>query len=388
MLEARLPGCKNSAISLINNHLRSYLLFDMKNLYRSLLLVIAGATQKELARQIKYLKVENEILRSRLPAPVRVTPKEKGRLVRFAKGLRAKVLGELVSIVHPQTLLRWIREASNRPKTPRHKRGQPLTALKLRNLILRLAKDTGWGYTRIMGELKKPGVTPPSRNTVKAILLKGGCDPGPQRGEGTWDEFLKQHAASLWQCDFFSRKVITPKGIRQAFVLAFIHVKTRRVIFSPATYQPNAEWVATQAEAFVEQARSENLPVARLMRDRDSALSDAFDDALRRKRVRILKNPFCAPNMNAYIERFVQSIKRECLDHFIVFGVTHLDVLCREYLAHYHTERPHRGRGNELLIRPTGKLRSQETDEAPTLGDIRCRTRLGGLLKSYHRKAA
>ena len=206
----------------------------MKNIYQSLLLVIAGATQKELALQIKYLKVENEILRSRLPERVFVTPKERQRLVRFAKSLTATVIKQLVTIVHPGTLRRWIREERKGRSEALTKRGRPKTPEELRKLIRKLARENDWGYTRIMGELKKLGITPPSKNTVKNILKESGLNPGPQRGEGTWDDFLTRHAASLWQCDFFSRRVLTTKGVRQAFVLAFLNVKTRRVILSPA----------------------------------------------------------------------------------------------------------------------------------------------------------
>jgi putative transposase len=354
----------------------------MKNIYQSLLLVIAGATQKELASQIKYLKGENEILRSRIPGLVRVTAKERNRLTKFAGKLTAKVLKQLVSIVHPETLLGWIRKERKGKETPPVKRGRRRTPEQMRQLIRKMARENDWGYTRIMGELKKLGIKPPSRNTVKNILKAVGLDPGPQRGEGTWDEFLTRHAASLWQCDFFSRRVLTTKGIRQAFVLAFLNVKTRRVILSPATYQPTAEWVETQAEAFVEQARGEGLPVSILMRDNDGMFRNDFDEVLRRKHVRVKKTQFRSPNMNAFAERFVQSIKQECLDHFVVFGAQHMDLLCREYLEYYHTERPHQGRENELLV---GK--GAENRELLKLSDVRCTTRLGGLLKSYQRKA-
>ena len=223
----------------------------------------------------------------------------------------------------------------------------------MRKLILRIARENDWGYTRIMGELKKLGIQPPSRNMVKNILKAAGLDSGPQRGEVTWDEFLQRHAVSLWQCDFFSRRVLTLGDIRQAFVLAFIHVQTRRVILSPATFKPDAAWVSEQADTFVEQARADGLPVARLMRDHDGAFSQAFDEALRRRRVRVMPVPFRAPNTNAYVERFVQSIKQACLDHFLVFGLSHLEHLCNEYLAYYLAERPHQGRDNELLVRPS-----------------------------------
>lgn len=363
----------------------------MNTIFRSLLLVIAGATQRELARQIKYLKVENELLRSRLPQRLTVTPRERVRLVKFAQQLTAKMLHALVSIVHPETLLRWGREARRtKPKREPVPRGRPRTPEQLRKLIRKLARENDWGYTRIMGELKKLNIQPPSRNTVKNILKAVGLDPGPQRGEQSWDEFLKRHAASLWQCDFFSRNVLTPKGLRQAFVLAFVHVKTRRVILSPACYRPTAAWMVEQAETFVQQARDAGLRVGRVMHDRDKMFSSAFTQTLRRRHVKRLRTPFRAPNTNAYIERFIQSIEQECLDHFIVFGTSHLDVLCREYLAYYLTERPHQGRDNTILVpAPGNKSRKKKPlDDGCSLREIRCRSRLGGLLKHYERRAA
>jgi putative transposase len=363
----------------------------MKNIYQAVLLVIVGATQRELARQVRYLKVENEILRSRLPKRVIVVPKERARLVKFARKLTAQMLRPLVTIVHPDTLLGWVRDGrtSSRAKPTGTPRGRPRTELALRRLILKLARENSWGYTRILGELKKLGITPPSRNTVKNILRTAGLDPGPKRGESTWDDFLKRHAASLWQCDFFSRRVITKKGIRQVFVLAFLNVKTRRVILSPATYKPDAIWIAAQAESFVKQARDQGLPVARLIHDRDKKLSSLFDNTLRRHRVKVVKTPFRSPNMNAFVERFVQSITQECLNHFIVFGTPHMDVLCREYLTYYHRHRPHQGKRNELLLPPKRrKRRCKATEDIPALAELRCESRLGGLLKSYHRKAA
>ncbi|QDU30261.1 Integrase core domain protein [Anatilimnocola aggregata] len=357
----------------------------MVNIFQSLLLVIAGATQKDLARQVKYLKVENQILRSRLPKRIVCTPKERVRLIKFARNLGGKVLRQLTTIVAPETLLGWIR-AEKKPKPQKRKRGRPNTPEQIRQLILLMARENQWGYTRIMGELKKLGIKPPSRNTVKSILKAAGYEPGPRRGEGTWDDFLKQHAASLWQCDFFSKRILTLKGIREVFVLAFIHVETRRVILSQSTFQPNEAWVVAQAAAFVEQARTQKLRVATVQRDRDTKFTKAVDQVLRSKRVKPKVNEFRSPNTNAFVERFVQSIQQECLDRFVIFGEKHMDHVCREYLEHYHSERPHQGIGigNELLVRK----HNLKPAEAILLNEIQCSERLGGLLKSYQRKAA
>jgi putative transposase len=355
--------------------------------------LIAQATQKELARQVKYLKVENQSLRNRLPKRLTITSKEKSRLVRFAERLGTKAVRELVTIVAPDTLLGWIRAAKKDGNKMPAKRGRRRTPEQIRRLVLKLAKENQWGYTRILSELKKLGIHSISRNTVKRILKDAGLDPGPKRGEGTWDEFLQQHAASLWQCDFFSKKVLTLKGIREAFALVFLNVKTRQVILSPATLHPDEAWVVAQVASFVKQARDSGLPVKYVQHDRDAKFTRSFDRELKRCRVKTLKSAYRAPNTNAFVERFIQSIETECLDRFMVFGTQHLDHLCAEYLAHYHEERPHQSLDNEPITAPRKRglpkaKRGNLEHEIIPLSEVRCKQRLGGLLKSYSRKAA
>jgi putative transposase len=364
----------------------------MTNIYQSLLLAIAGATHNELARQIKYLKVENQILRGKLPGRITITPQERHRLVKFAQKL-GRSLHQLVTIVKPCTLLRWIREEKSQRKKKPVRRGRRRTPEQIRQLILKLARENEWGYTRILGELKKLGIQSISKNTVKRILKDAGYDPGPKRGEGTWDDFLKQHAASLWQCDFFSKRVLTLTGIREAFVIAFLNVKTRQVIIAPATLHPNEAWVIAQADSFVRQARAQGLPVAKVQRDRDTKFTRTFDSALKHRHVRVVPNAYRSPNTNAYVERFIQSISQECLDRFVIFGERHMDSLCASYLAHYHEERPHQSLHNEPLKKPKPRGRPKQHfspigEQVVPLSEVHCRQRLGGLLKSYSRRAA
>ncbi len=364
----------------------------MAHLFQSLLLLIATASKNELARQIKYLKVENEILRSKLPARITVTGKERSRLVRFAQKLGTAIHG-LATIVTPQTVLRWIREEREGKHQTPVKRGRRRTAQEICLLVVKLARENEWGYTRILGELRKLGIRSISRNTVKRILAEHGFDPGPNRGEGSWDEFLKRHAASLWQCDFFSQKTMTFQGIRDVFVLAFLNVKTRRVILSPATHHPNEAWVVAQTESFIEQAKELKLPIGLVQHDRDTKFTQKFKQVLKQRRVQPVRNAFRAPNTNAYIERFVQSIGQECLDRFVIFGEAHMNHLCQEYLEYYHHERPHQALENEPLVRPKrhGRPKAKTKMEGSAtvrLKEIRCKQRLGGLLKSYSKKAA
>jgi putative transposase len=365
---------------------------SMASLYHSLLLVIAGSTQRELARQVRYLKVENEILRGKLPARITISPQERQRLLKFGARLGAAIC-QLVTIVTPDTFLRWIREdkKARRRNRPPAQRGRPRTAAEICELILLLARENHWGYARIVGELKKLGVRSIAKNTVRNILRAHGLDPCPKRAGSTWDEFLSRHAASLWQCDFFSQKVLTPQGIREAFLIAFLHVKTRRVVVSPATLYPDEAWVTIQAKHFVQQARGLGLKIRYVQHDRDGKFSAAFDRALERRRVEIVRTPVHAPNCQAYVERFIGSLRTECLNQFVFFGLKHLSSVANCWLEHYHCERPHQGVGNELLVctpqagRPQARVPEQTTFR---LRDLRCTKRLGGLLKSYTRRAA
>jgi putative transposase len=362
------------------------------SLFRSLLLVIAGSTQRELARQVRYLKVENEILRGKLPNRITITPKERQRLVKFGAKL-GKALHQLVTIVTPGTFLRWIREEKRvrRTSTVPAKRGRRRTAEQIRRLVVKMARENTWGYARIVGELKKLGIGSIKKSTVRNILKTAGLDPCPKRTGATWDEFVTRHAVSLWQCDFFTQKVLTVKGLREVFVLAFLNVRTRRVVLSPATFHPDAAWVAQQAEVFVKQARSNGLRVRYVQRDRDRKFAGGFDRALRKRHVKVVKSPAKAPNTQAFVERFIGSLRNECLNHFVFFGMRHLYAVARSWLDHYHAERPHQGVENELLVKPPGVKKSVENrtaDEMLSLQDIRCRQRLGGLLKHYERVAA
>jgi len=300
-------------------------------------------------------------------------------------------LHQLVTIVSPGTFLRWIREEKRAGKKPTKpaKRGRRRTAENIRKLIVKLARENTWGYARIVGELKKLGIRSIKKSTVRNILKAEGLDPCPKRSGATWDEFLARHAASLWQCDFFTQKVLTVKGMRDVFVLAFLNVKTRRVVLSPPTFHPNEAWVVRQAEVFVRQARSDGLRVRYVQRDRDRKFAVAFDATMKHFRVEAVLSPPQAPNTQAFVERFIGSIRRECLNHFVFFSAKHLDGVARSWLEHYHAERPHQGRENELLVRPPVTKKSAATDAATfSLREVRCRKRLGGLLKHYERIAA
>jgi putative transposase len=290
----------------------------------------------------------------------------------------------LLTIVAYPTYRRWVNQFAppppgTYPNAPKSKPGRPRTSDDIRQLVLRIARENDWGYTRVLGELKKLGIRI-SRSTVVTILRQENLDPRTDPTQGTWAQFLKAHGESLWQCDFFSKHIITGAGVRQCFILAFVHVSSRRVFLSSCTFKPDAAWMQHQARAFVQDARVQGLPAGIVLRDRDSKFTAAFDGTLRLANVQVRPVAFRSPNMNAYIERFVQSIQQECLDRFIVFGQEHLDLLVGEYSAYYHRERPHQAKGNRPLTDPV--------QSASEKGEIVCRERLCGVLRSYARKAA
>ena len=355
---------------------------SVRTLYTAMMVLLTKATDRELARMVSYLKEENRILRARLPEHINTTPRERERLLRFGRNL-GKAIHSVVTIVSPETFLRWMRE--ERKAKPR-RRGRPRAAEQLQALIVRMARENDWGYTRIMGELKKMGIKPPSRNTVKRILKQAGLEPGPKRGDGTWDEFLIRHDATLVQCDFLNKRIWTAKGLRDVFVLVFLHVGTRRVFVTPSTTNPTEAWVRAQTEAYLQHAKAEKLPVQMLFHDNDSKFTKTMDADLARQRIEVRKTAFRAPNTNAYVERFIQTIQQECLDHFVALGQTHFDHLVSEWLEHYHTERPHQAKENELLV--VKRRRKPPPVDAIPLSGVACEQRLGGLLKHYYRKAA
>ena len=162
-------------------------------------------------------------------------------------------VSKLISIVHPRTYQRWVHE-KNCGRKPK-KMDRPRTLESIRGIIIRLARETGWGYSRILGELRKLRIRYVSHSTVKNILKEEGIKPSPKRGPGSWDEFLKAHIDTFCQVDFFSKMIWTLTGLRQAFVLAFVHVGTRRVFCSPCSFKPDGKWMVSQAHALIEQAR-------------------------------------------------------------------------------------------------------------------------------------
>lgn len=212
----------------------------MSDLLQRFLRLMNHADARDLLAQIEFLKLENEILRSRLPKQIRLTREERSRLLRCGRRIGAAVK-DLITIVTPRTFARWM-SGERRSDGGPPKMGRPRKPESVRALVLRLARETGWGYTRILGELRKLGIHDISRSTIVNILREHGFVPGPRRGDGSWEDFIYRHAKTIWACDFFSKKVWTRRGLVDHFVLMFINIQTRRVHVSPATPRPNEAW--------------------------------------------------------------------------------------------------------------------------------------------------
>jgi putative transposase len=353
----------------------------MRSLVQSFLLLIARSADRELARYLEFLKAENRVLRGRLPAKIVVTPRERQRLLRYGRKL-GPAIKDLITIVTPRTFLRWL-QAEREPRQVVRRPGRRPTPADVRALIVRIARESGFGYTRILGELKKLGVCSVSRSTVVKILKEEGLDPGPKRGEGTWDEFLKRHAQTLWACDFFSAKVWTLRGAVEMFVFFVIHVGSRRAHVVGMTPNPDRVWMVQQARNLAIHFGAQAAAPKFLIRDLDTKLVREFDQVLECDGVEIVKVGPKKPNMNAYAERFVQTVRQECLDHFLICGEAHLRHLLKVFLDYYHDLRPHQGLDN---VPP--RAAPPPAPRACPAGQVECHEFLGGLLKSYHRQAA
>jgi putative transposase len=354
----------------------------MRGIFQSLLLFIAQASDRELAIMVQYLKAENRVLRSKLPKRIEVTPREKETLLKYGRPAGAKIK-ELIAIVSPRTFARWVNAEKTIVRRPSAPKGRPRTPEQIREVVLRLARENHWGYTRILGELKKLGVHKICRSTVVNILRQHGLQPQPRRAEETWDEFIRRHGQTLWACDFFTKKVWTMQGLFEVYILFFLQVNTRRVYLAGQTPNPDRAWVHRQAQNFAASGAGLAVRPALLLRDNDQKFGPEFDAVLEAEGVDVRRVGPLAPNLNAYCERFVQTAQVECLDRFIVFGQAHLRHLLHEFLVHYHECRPHQGIGN---VTPAGPAPPDPSPLDPR--EVVCEERLGGLLKHYRRRAA
>lgn len=351
-------------------------------IWHPLLALIASGTDKELARYVEFLKEENKILRSRIPGQIHTKPDERSRLVKLGKAL-GRAVEELITIVSPQTFYRWCREEQSGKKKPNPKGGQRKSR-EIREFVIEIAKTTGFGYTRIIGELRKVGIKAISRQTIRNILKEEGIKPGPERSSDCWDNFVKRHAETLWAVDFFSVKTVTIKGLQEMYLMAFLCLSTREVIVTSSTEHPNSAWVVDQTNQFLDQTMTREKKPSIVMHDRDTKFTKEFTATLKAKGVRTNVLPIASPNLNGRVERFVQSIKYECLFMFILFGKRHLDHIVASWVDYYNKKRAHMERDHLPPIRK----KAPRSVHRLSRDKIEVRSYVGGLVQSFERKAA
>jgi transposase InsO family protein len=336
-----------------------------------------------LQEQVDYLKAENHLLRDKLgPKRVRLTDAERRRLAALGKALGRKGLAAVATIASPETILRWYRElvAKKYDGSQQRKQGRPKTAAEIAALVIRMARENTWGYTRIKGALKNLGHEI-GRNTIKRILQEHGIDPAPERGRRmSWATFIKAHLGVIVGMDFFTVEAVTWLGVVRYHVLFAIDIASRNVEILGIAVNPGGPWMEQMARNLVDALDGFLLGKRYLLLDRDPLYTQAFRQILDRAGIKTVRLPAHSPNLNAFAERFVLSIKSECLDRIVPLGEAHLRRAVCEYVAHYHLERNHQGLANALI--------DDNLEDAVETGAVARRERLGGLLNFYHRKAA
>jgi putative transposase len=347
----------------------------LRRLLELVLLRLRSERSKEL--EILVLRQQLQVVRRQVARP-RLRTADRVLLAALSRSLPRSSWSSL--FVSPATLLRWHRQLVARRWTyPRRTVGRPRTGGGVSGLVVRLARENPtWGYRRIQGELVGLGITL-APSTVWAILRRHGIEPAPRRAELSWSEFLRAQASAIIACDFLAVDTV---WLRRLYVLFFIELGSRRVHFGGVTANPDGRWVTQQARNLVMALAEQERPVRFLVRDRDSKFSLGFDEVFGSEGVRVIRTPVRAPRAKAHAERWVGSLRRECLDRTLIVGRHHLEQVVRAYITHYNEHRPHRSLEQRppLARTPPAKPRPPNS--------IGRRDRLGGLLHEYYPVAA
>ncbi len=344
-----------------------------------LLVTLAGWVNRHQQHVIEYLVEENRVLKEQMKGRrLQLSDDQRCRLAAKGRRLGRRLLSQVATIVTPDTILRWHRQLIARKWTFQPKRaGRPGTRHEISSLIVRMATENpAWGYTRIQGALKNLGHRV-ARSTVAKVLKAHGIPPAPDR-PSSWRTFLRAHWGAIAGADFLTSEVWTLRGLVTYYTPFLVDLRSRRVHVTGSTPTPDAWFMAQAARRLIDPVDGFLGGHRILICDRDTKWTEGFRRIVEGVGVRIVLTPFQAPNANAYAERFVRSIRQECLDRLILFGERRLLRALDEFVAHYHGERNHQGLGNELIMPATRPLHGIH---------VRCRERLGGLLRYYHHSA-
>jgi transposase InsO family protein len=341
------------------------------------LLGLAGLGPAPDAKDVEIAVLRHQVLvlRRQVRRP-RFTPSDRMVLAVLARLLPRERWPAF--LVTPGTLLRWHRELVARRWTypPTGRRGLDPEVVEV---VLRLARENPrWGYLRIVGECRKLAVTV-SASTVRRILRRHRLGPAPRRGGTSWVQFLRAQTAGTLAVDFFTVDTVR---LRRLYVLFVVEVDRRRVHLVGITAHPTGDWVTQAARNLLMELGDRAAGFRFVVRDRDAKFSAAFDAVFAAAGVAVLKIPPQAPMANAYAERWVRTVRTECLDWLLIGNCRHLHRVLTAYLRHYNAARPHRGL-NLAVPQPVPAM-------APTAGPVQHIERvdvLGGLIHEYQHAA-
>ncbi len=291
-----------------------------------------------------------------------------------------EVLDESVRLFKPETLIGWHRALVRRKWTFKQGRkpGRPPIDREQETWILQVARDNPTlGYDKLEGELRKVGVDV-SATTIRTVLLRHGVPPASERSRqgSSWRTFLNHYKEQFLACDFFTVERLT---LQTLYCLFFIEHGTRRVYFAGCTTHPNQHWMTQQARQMTWELEERDSPMMYLIRDHDSKFTQSIETVFEASGIEIVNIPYQATNANAVAERWVRSVREECLDRLIILNTRHCRRILQEYTTYYYERRPHQSLQQDS---PLG------LESGAVQGPIRCRHVLGGIIRDYYREAA
>jgi len=352
---------------------------------RCVLGLVVVMTRSERVNRVEVLALRHEIavLRRQVSRPA-YRPADRALLAALSR-LLPRSSWSCFSVT-PETLLVWHPRLVARHWTYPHRRpGRPPVDEETTALVMRLASENPrWGYRRIQGELIKLGVRLAGSTTAR-ILKDHGLGPAPRRTGPTWRAFLRAQATGIVATDFF---IVDTLLLKRLYVLFLIELGRRRVWITGVTAHPDAAWVTQQARNVTGDLEDQGVDVKFLLRDRDTKYVKGFDTVFSSGGAQVLRTPFRTPNANAHAERFVRTVRSECLDHLLIVNARHLERVLRSYALHYNSHRPHQGLDQES---PATRPCALTLTPQPWLDwvtrhrrrPVRRRDRLGGLIHEY-----
>lgn len=356
-----------------------------QKLWITLVTYVAYCIDKELYKPIDYLLEQVHVLveqQEKQNKRILLTNSQRMRVAAKAKRLSRRMLEQCTVLFTPDTLLGWFRrlvaekyDGSKNRKTV----GRPMISQEIIDLVIKFKKENPHrGYQKIMDQIVYLG-SKISKSSVKNVLIENGYDPEPDlTSKSTWHEFIKSHWEVLAACDFFTIELLVERKLVRCTVFFVMELCTRRIFFAPVKPQPDGNYMIQVAKILTDYDDGFLKGKRFLIHDRDPLYTNDFHSILENSGIEPVKLPARSPDLNCNVERFVKSVKSECLDYMILSSVDQLEYVLWQYCKYYHHERIHQSLGR--IIEPKHTI--EETAK------IVCIERLGGLLKSYHRLAA